>query len=119
LPADLQPSEETAVVLQSSGSFHYTYPMTDVGSLHGAVLLQRGTEDLIAVAGGTTGTGGQAGTQAPDATPPPGHRRGSHARSTIHTLPADSARRPGRLSGVTGGMQIILYARPWEACGAG
>ncbi len=56
MPADLQPSEETAVVLQSSGSFHYTYPMTDVGSLHGAVLLQRGTEDLIAVAGGTTGT---------------------------------------------------------------
>jgi hypothetical protein len=24
---------------------------------------------------------------------------------------ADSARRPGRLSGVTGGMQIILYAQ--------
>jgi hypothetical protein len=32
---------------------------------------------------------------------------------------ADSARRPGRLSGVTGGMQIILYAQPSEACGAG
>src|SRR6266566_8682681 len=32
---------------------------------------------------------------------------------------ADSARRPGQLSGVTGGMQIILYAQPWEACGAG
>jgi hypothetical protein len=25
---------------------------------------------------------------------------------------ADSARRPGRLSGVTGGMQIIIYAQP-------
>src|SRR5436190_12612928 len=32
------------------------------------------------------------GPRAPDPTPPPGHRRGSHARSTIHTLPADSGR---------------------------
>ena len=31
------------------------------------------------------------GPRAPDATPPPDHRRGSHARSTIHTLPADYA----------------------------
>jgi CubicO group peptidase (beta-lactamase class C family) len=30
--------------------------MTVAGSLHGAMLLQRGTEDLVAVAGGTTGT---------------------------------------------------------------
>jgi len=32
------------------------------------------------------------GPRAPDPTPPPGHRRGSRARSTIHTLPAESAR---------------------------
>src|SRR5882724_8959335 len=31
------------------------------------------------------------GPRAPDPTPPPDHRRGSHARSTIHTLPADYA----------------------------
>jgi CubicO group peptidase (beta-lactamase class C family) len=30
--------------------------MTDLGSLHGAALLQRGTEDLVAVAGRTTGS---------------------------------------------------------------
>lgn len=30
--------------------------MTDLGSLHGAALLQRGTKDLVAVAGGTTGS---------------------------------------------------------------
>ena len=30
--------------------------MTDLGSLHGAALLQCGTEDLVAVAGGTTGS---------------------------------------------------------------
>jgi hypothetical protein len=30
--------------------------MPDLGSLHGAALLQRGTEDLAAVAGGTTGS---------------------------------------------------------------
>jgi len=39
---------------------------------------------------GVSRLGGQAGTQVSDATPPPGHRRGSRARSTIHTLPADS-----------------------------
>jgi hypothetical protein len=32
------------------------------------------------------------GPRAPDPTPPPGHRRGSRARSTAHTLPADSER---------------------------
>src|SRR5205814_9159038 len=34
---------------------------------------------------------GQAGTQAPDATPPPSQDRGSRARSTTHILPADYA----------------------------
>ena len=33
-------------------------------------------------------------------------------RALAETRNADSARRPGRLSGVTGGMQIILYAQP-------
>ena len=35
---------------------------------------------------------GQAGTQASDATPPPGQNRGSRAGSTTHILPADSER---------------------------
>src|SRR5207244_1327060 len=34
---------------------------------------------------------GQAGTQAPDPTPPPSQSQGSRAGSTTHTLPADSA----------------------------
>ena len=40
-------------------------------------------------ASGVSRLGGQAGTQAPDPTPPPDHHRGSRARSTTHTLPAD------------------------------
>ena len=42
--------------------------------------------------GGVSRIGSQAGTQAPDPTPPPGHYRGSRARSTIHTLPAEYER---------------------------
>src|SRR5436305_6792723 len=40
---------------------------------------------------GVSRLAGQAGTQAPDATPSPGPYGGSHARSTIHSLPADYA----------------------------
>jgi hypothetical protein len=39
---------------------------------------------------GVSRIGGQAGTQCPDPSPPPNHHRGSRARSTTHTLPADS-----------------------------
>jgi hypothetical protein len=38
---------------------------------------------------GVSRLGSQAGTQAPDPTPPPDHHQGSRARSTTHTLPAD------------------------------
>jgi hypothetical protein len=41
---------------------------------------------------GVSRIGGQAGTQAPDPTPVPGQNRGSRAGSTIHSLPAESAR---------------------------
>src|SRR6266536_2311374 len=44
---------------------------------------------------------------------PPGGRPGH----SVHI--ADLARCPGRLNGVTGGMQIILSAQPREACGCG
>ena len=40
---------------------------------------------------GVSRFGGQAGTQVPDATPPPTQNRGSRAGSTTHILPADSA----------------------------
>ena len=41
---------------------------------------------------GVSRIGGQAGTQAPDPTPVSSQNRGSRAGSTIHSLPADSAR---------------------------
>src|SRR5580704_3355423 len=40
---------------------------------------------------GISRIGGQAGTQAPDATPLFSQDQGSRARSTIHSLPAESA----------------------------
>src|SRR6266576_7057747 len=40
---------------------------------------------------GVSRFGGQAGTQASDATPQPGNNPGSRAGSTTHILPADSA----------------------------
>ena len=39
--------------------------------------------------------------------------------SCLRARIADSRRCPGRLTGVTGGMQIILRAQLREACGAG
>ena len=41
---------------------------------------------------GVSRLGGQAGTQAPDPTPPPSQSQGSRAGSTTHTLPADYLR---------------------------
>ena len=41
---------------------------------------------------GISRIGGQAGTQAPDATPPFSQDQGSRARSTIHSLPAEYSR---------------------------
>src|SRR5256885_15831999 len=41
---------------------------------------------------GVSRLGGQAGTQAPDPTPPPSQSQGSRAGSTTHTLPAESER---------------------------
>src|SRR5439155_16915971 len=41
---------------------------------------------------GVSRLGGQAGTQAPDPTPPPSQSRGRSAGSTTHTLPAEYER---------------------------
>src|SRR4029077_7530705 len=43
---------------------------------------------------GASRLGGQAGTQAPDPTPPYSQDQGSRAGRAIHTLPADSAPLP-------------------------
>ena len=47
---------------------------------------------------GVSRIGGQAGTQAPDATPLFSQDQGSRAGSTIHSLPAESERVVRRLS---------------------
>src|SRR5882724_9008181 len=55
------------------------------------------------------------GPRAPDLTPPPDHRRGSHARSTIHTLPADSARLPDMTGyGGTGRRSFSMCLVEWH-----
>jgi CubicO group peptidase (beta-lactamase class C family) len=41
---------------EPAASFRYGWPVTEADTLRGAALLQRGAEDLVAVACGTTGT---------------------------------------------------------------
>ena len=58
---------------------------------------------------GVSRIGGQAGTQAPDPTPVSSQNRGSRARSTIHSLPAEYFRWPGWPTGWLKYAQIVHY----------
>src|SRR6266536_5218409 len=67
--------------------------------------------------GGVSRIGGQAGTQAPDPTPTPPQNLGSRAGSTIHILPADSARRPFVLTMRSNGRRSLHYLRRVDSDG--
>ena len=60
---------------------------------------------------GVSRLGGQAGTQAPDPTPPPSQSQGSRAGSTTHTLPADYVRFVAMRAASSGYAQIGLFWR--------
>jgi hypothetical protein len=61
---------------------------------------------------GVSRIGGQAGTQAPDPTPPPDQNRGSGAGSTTYTLPAESVLLAAALLKRAAAPRLSCYERP-------